>query len=281
MNELPPEDRLISLLNDVSEICKDGNIARRDWDDGFLVVGDTHGHLEPTLEILDISEDIGLPVAFLGDYVDRGPEQILNLYSLLEKKLERPDDILLLRGNHEDMWLNQTYGFYSELIDMYSESVFEPLANFYDALPVVSVISDKYFLVHGGISEHILDIDHITSLLPPDYEYQELLWNDPSETVDWFSPNYLRGVYTCFGSMAVEHFLEHNGLDVIIRGHTCFTEGYRWFFNGRLLCIFSAPDYCGNNRGYYAQVRNGEISPMPFFLNTEIVPLEHRDNNPQ
>ncbi len=172
MNKLPSEDRFISLLNEVTSICKDGNIARRDWGDGFLVVGDTHGQLEPTLEALEISEDIELPVAFLGDYVDRGPDQIMNLYSLLEKKVERPDDILLLRGNHEDRWLNQTYGFYLDLIQRYSESVFEPLDNFYDALPVASVISGKYFLVHGGISEYILNLDKVRSLLPCDYEYQ-------------------------------------------------------------------------------------------------------------
>ncbi len=96
--------------------------------------------------------------------------------------------------------------------------------------------------------------------------------------IDWFSPNHLRGVYTCYGKMAVEHFLEYNELDMIIRGHTCFTDGYKWFFNGRLLSIFSAPEYCGNAQAYYAKVRDGEVSPMPFFQNTDIIPLDQRND---
>ncbi len=265
MNEIPPENRMISLLDDVAYICQEGNLARRGWKEGFMAVGDTHGHLKPTRDALKISEELGLPVVFLGDYVDRGPDPIRNLYTLLEKKLEKPHKILLLRGNHEDMLVNQTYDFHDQLQKIYSSSVLDSLENFYNSLPVAAVISDRYFMVHGGISEYVLDVDHIPFLHPDQYEYQELLWNDPSETVDWFTPNRLRGVYSLFGTTAVDHFLERNKLEMIIRSHVCYPKGYHWFFDGRLLSIFSAPDYCGNSLCYYALIKDNYVVPKPLF----------------
>ena len=51
---------------------------------------------------------------FLGDYVDRGNHSLETICLLLALKLNFPKKIYLLRGNHEDPWINQTFGFFDE-----------------------------------------------------------------------------------------------------------------------------------------------------------------------
>jgi len=68
-------------------------------------VGDIHGMYEPLAELFKI-----LPVEkkdkiiFLGDYIDRGPQSREVIKFL--KTLRRNYEVVLLRGNHEDMLLH-------------------------------------------------------------------------------------------------------------------------------------------------------------------------------
>jgi len=47
----------------------------------------------------------------LGDYVDRGMHSLETIWLLLSLKLKYPNQIHLLRGNHEDRSVNKTMGF--------------------------------------------------------------------------------------------------------------------------------------------------------------------------
>lgn len=255
MDELPTEGQLISLLEKAAYACDEGTLVRRDWDQ-FLVVGDTHGNLNSTINALDISEILDLPIIFLGDYVDRGPKQLENLCLIIQAKLERGNDIILLRGNHEDLNINEYYGFFSVLRPRYSRFIYAYLEKFYKSLPLAALLGDRYFLTHGGIPRGISDLEDLYLLSCEDSAYHELIWNDPSEDTNWFMPNHYRGCYYFFGEKAVDDFMEKNGISYIIRGHTCHPEGYRWYFGDKLLSLFSSQDYCENEKAYYALVMN-------------------------
>lgn len=43
----------------------------------------------------------------------------------------------------------------------------------------------------------------------------------------------------------VEGFLERNSLEMIIRAHECVMDGFERFAGGKLITVFSAPNYCG------------------------------------
>lgn len=51
---------------------------------------------------------------FLGDYVDRGIHSLETICLLLALKVKYPHKVVLLRGNHEDKWINQSFGFFEE-----------------------------------------------------------------------------------------------------------------------------------------------------------------------
>ena len=48
---------------------------------------------------------------FLGDYVDRGMNSLELVCLLMALKVKYPTKVHLLRGNHEDKWINNAFGF--------------------------------------------------------------------------------------------------------------------------------------------------------------------------
>jgi len=66
-----------------------------------IFIGDTHGDLEATEKIVHKYLKPKNKLVFLGDYVDRGPASLDNINFLLRQKLEHPDSLYLLMGNHE------------------------------------------------------------------------------------------------------------------------------------------------------------------------------------
>lgn len=214
----------------------------------FLVVGDTHGDEETTSNALKTAEKEGLKLLFLGDYVDRGPKQIENIVKLLEYKLSWRDDLVMLRGNHETVEMNRWYGFMDLVYYRYSYELYDYFARLFSKLPYAALIHKKVFAVHGGIAEGLMKIDEVKSIpkgepSPKSGIGFELLWNDPSEDVEWFAPSWRGGGAKIFGWRAFDNFMEKNNLKMLVRAHEPYPEGYGELFNGRLITVFSCRFY--------------------------------------
>ena len=225
--------------------------------ESIMLIGDIHGDLEALNFIMGMREELGCKhMLFLGDYVDRGMQGTEVLIKLFRLKLEEPQNIFLLRGNHETVDMNIYYGFFEEI--GFDRGFLLNVSRTYDKLPVAAVISGHTFCVHGGING-TESVDTITKEGAFPY-----LWNDPSKRPGL--SNSSRGsTVKEFGPDIVDGFLETNGLKRIVRGHTALRTGYEWWFDGKLLSLFSCPDYVGiGNAAAFALIEKEELKIITF-----------------
>jgi len=128
--------------------------------------GDLHGDIHALMTYLDALQRDGIlegfritrndvRIAFLGDYTDRGRYGVEVLYTLLRLKLANPDQVLLVRGNHEDVSLVARYGFFAEIQAKYGrEFDIRRTVRLYDFLPAVLYLASGTNVIqcnHGGL----------------------------------------------------------------------------------------------------------------------------------
>lgn len=101
---------------------------------------------------------------FLGDYVDRGIYGMEVVISLLALKVNCPNQVFFLRGNHETRTMASSYGFMNECLEKYDQEIYEKIMEIFDHLPVAAVINGNYLCVHGGISPSIQNCTDINKL---------------------------------------------------------------------------------------------------------------------
>src|SRR5262245_36933478 len=72
----------------------------------LFAIGDIHGCADETARLLDaLPLAAGDTVAFVGDYIDRGPDSRRVVDHLLQWRTQTPARTVFLKGNHEDMAL--------------------------------------------------------------------------------------------------------------------------------------------------------------------------------
>lgn len=232
----------------------------------ITVCGDTHGQFFDLLEIFRLN---GFPSAthsylFNGDFVDRGSwstEVVILLYCY---KWLYPQSFFLNRGNHETDDMNRMYGFEGECKAKYNERVFKLFSESFSALPLATLIGDKYLVLHGGLfSDDKISLDDIRKLNRHNQRQpgqaglmMEMLWTDP-QPEPGRGPSK-RGVGLQFGPDITKRFCENNGLEAIIRSHEVRMEGYEVEHDGRCITVFSAPRYCDSteNKGAYINIES-------------------------
>ena len=256
-----------SILAEYDEAIIDINIPKNK---NFTVVGDIHGQYYDLLNLFNIN---GYPsedniYLFNGDYVDRGSFGIEVITTLIAFKILYPNHFFLNRGNHEDIDMNKKYDFAIEVVlDKYDNDVFDCFCEFYKFLPLGHVINNKILVLHGGlfskegvtISElkkinRFIDIHDDNSLIC------ELLWSDPRDIEGWTPSERGAGVF--FGQDVTEKFLNENKLDLLIRSHEVKMEGYEIQHGGKVITLFSAPNYYDLYRNKAAIIKlDNELEP--------------------
>ena len=157
----------------------------------IVVLGDIHGKLI-WKEI--INKENPDKVIFLGDYVsthglESAEQQITNLNSILEYKMNNPDTVILLRGNHDIQHLGYTWAECSGW-DQRVYEMMKPSKDDYLKLTQWVYIDDnlKTIFSHAGVSTMWMEqIAKINSI----YEINDLL---PSE-IFGFTPCKMSDFY--------------------------------------------------------------------------------------
>ncbi|KAH7861299.1 hypothetical protein Vadar_024351 [Vaccinium darrowii] len=235
----------------------------------FTVCGDVHGQFYDLLNIFELnglpSEDN--PYLFNGDFVDRGSFSLEVILTLFAFKCMSPSAIYLSRGNHESKSMNKIYGFEGEVRSKLSEIFVELFAEVFCCLPLAHALNEKVFIVHGGLFSvdgvKLSDIRAIDRFCEPPEEglMCELLWSDP-QPQPGRGPSK-RGVGLSFGADVTKRFLQENNLDLVVRSHEVKDEGYEIEHDGKLITVFSAPNYCDQmgNKGAFIRFEAPDLKP--------------------
>ena len=209
------------------------------------VFGDIHGQY---IDLMNFFNKWGSPnegpngdimtndYLFLGDFVDRGNLSLETICLLMALKVKYPDQIHLIRGNHEDILINSGFGFQNECQGRLNDdsenddSLFALINNFFEYLPFAAVIEDQILCVHGGIGatvKKLSDIENIKRPFEVVHEAQtrdqklvmDLLWSDPTDNDEelGIQPNFQRdsnnlGHIVKYGPDIVKQFLKENNL---------------------------------------------------------------------
>ncbi|XP_073284032.1 serine/threonine-protein phosphatase 5-like isoform X1 [Primulina huaijiensis] len=235
----------------------------------FTVCGDVHGQFYDLMNIFELnglpSEDN--PYLFNGDFVDRGSFSVEVILTLFAFKCMSPSAMYLSRGNHESKSMNKIYGFEGEVKSKLSDKFVELFAEVFCCLPLAHVINKKVFVVHGGLFSvdgvKLSEIGAIDRFCEPPEEglMCELLWSDPQPQLGR-GPSK-RGVGLSFGPDVTKRFLQDNNLDLVVRSHEVKDEGYEIEHDGKLITVFSAPNYCDQmgNKGAFIRFEAPDLKP--------------------
>ncbi|XWS73817.1 hypothetical protein CRYUN_Cryun02cG0161900 [Craigia yunnanensis] len=234
------------------------------------IFGDLHGQFGDLMRLFDeygapsTAGDIAyIDYLFLGDYVDRGQHSLETITLLLALKVEYPNNVHLIRGNHEAADINALFGFRIECIERMGERdgiwAWHRINRLFNWLPLAALIEKKIICMHGGIGRSINHVEQIENLQRPitmeagSVVLMDLLWSDPTEndSVEGLRPNARGPGLVTFGPDRVMEFCNNNDLQLIVRAHECVMDGFERFAQGHLITLFSATNYCGtaNNAG--------------------------------
>jgi hypothetical protein len=140
------------------------------------IIGDIHGNLLYLKKNLESLQEKGVfdtnlrlnencYLIFTGDYADRGPQSTEVWETIMRLKINNPQKVFLLRGNHEEAGIAQVYGFTGsgnlgqnpgELQNKKLGSLLDKVLNAFKILPIalfVGTREEKQFILccHGAI----------------------------------------------------------------------------------------------------------------------------------
>jgi diadenosine tetraphosphatase ApaH/serine/threonine PP2A family protein phosphatase len=248
----------MELIDNTKAIMlKEPNILRLDAP--IVVVGDVHGQY---YDLLNLLEEGGDPkdtqYLFLGDYVDRGNFSCEVMFLLCILKTFYPNNIHLLRGNHECASVSGHFGFKKECKMKYGLNIYYKFCLLFQTMPLGAVVSTAYgemFACHGGLSPNLKtldDIDKLDRFIEPEsnLDLLDVLWSDPirEEKIEDmndkefesfmeidFHSNPARGCSFIFGYKALKEFLDTNSLVCLIRAHEVQEDGFKKHFDPAIL----------------------------------------------
>ncbi|BGP56321.1 Palmitoyl-protein thioesterase 1 [Rhodotorula sphaerocarpa] len=269
------------------------------------VIGDVHGQYYDFLHLLSLTgkPSTSHTLVFNGDLVDRGSWSTEILLTVLAYKWLYPKNVFVNRGNHETTDMNRVYGYEGEANKKYgaqayklSEEVFTARKLLYAGdLPLATLITasssprpeaspnppnatlhrnvKRFFVVHGGLfSKDGVTLDEIRkiprmSLKQPGQEglMCEMLWTDPQDA-EGRGPSK-RGVGLGFGPDVTRRWTDLNEVTAVIRAHEVRQGGFSVEHDGRLITVFSAPNYVdqvGNLAAFARIDETGEIHYTTF-----------------
>ncbi|CAD7925450.1 unnamed protein product [Amoebophrya sp. A120] len=145
------------------------------------IFGGLHGQL---VDLLSFFQSFGCPVpelesgdlsytqyVFLGDYVDRGTNQVDLLALLFSLKILYPQNIILLRGLHENRHVNAHLGFRQECDRRFGEPfggrLFDLLNRAFEFMSLAALLPSGFLCLPTGVSSSLQSLEQLNAFTKP------------------------------------------------------------------------------------------------------------------
>ncbi|GBG69021.1 hypothetical protein CBR_g3721 [Chara braunii] len=186
--------------------------------------------------------------------------QILLRVNEISKATPTLVDITVPEGSHITV-CGDIHGQYYDLLNIFEMNGLPSDENPY--------LFNGDFVDRGSFSVEVIFTLFAFKCLYPNGLMCELLWSDPQPD-NGRSPSK-RGVGVAFGPDVTSRFLQENNLELIVRSHEVREEGCQLEHNGKLITVFSAPNYCDQMGNLGAYIRF-ESDMVPKFTKFKAVP---------
>lgn len=204
--------------------------------DRVVFVGDTHGDLDASERVVEGHWSEGMVLVFLGDYVDRGPRSRENLEYLLKLKLEHPQRVYLLQGNHEG-WAAFPFSpadFWKGLPRDLRQRCAGTLAH----LPLALALPNGVLALHGALPS-VERLEEIEEIAVGSDAWRQIVWGDWQDAPGLWVGEL--GGRPQFGRGHFDEEMEAFGMRVLVRSHQPHAPPY--LFDDRCLTIFTSRAY--------------------------------------
>ena len=220
-----------------------------------VFVGDTHGDLDASQQVIQRYLKKAYCIVFLGDYVDRGDDSEENIQYLLRLKLEHPEDIFLLSGNHEGFMVKEFYpsNFWGSL----SLREREEYGLLFSKFPLAVTTQNGILGLHAALPD-LKSLEEIDQVVLGNGNWDRMVWGDfvENETDSmgdlWGRPQ--------FGRQYFDRLMEQYQRQVLVRSHQ--PHAPLMMFNKRCITIFTSRVYLPIRTIAIAdlekEIRNGE-----------------------
>ncbi len=201
-----------------------------------VFVGDTHGDIDASEQVLRHYLKKPYRIVFLGDYVDRGDDSEENINYLLRMKLEHPEEIFLLSGNHEGHMVKELRpaNFWESL----SLEEREQYGRVFSSLPLCATSANGMVALHGALPE-LKSFEEINQIECGDSNWDRILWGDFVEGDGdllgdlWGRPR--------FGGAYFDRLMERYRKKILVRSHQPHAPSL--MFKKRCITIFTSQAY--------------------------------------
>jgi len=277
-----------SVIEKVSNVVSQENfndfITFSDDEKEYYVIGDLHADLNSFLEILKIikfKENFdNINLIFLGDYIDRGKDKIELINRIILLKYLLPNNIHLLRGNHELYRIDTNGNYLSPMGNADMSYLFNFLtllatdekykshgvtkefiklyADFFDSLPTIALFNFKQIKIcamHGGLPR--VDLSAKDYYESESYEsFNKILDLGTKDDIGisqktnilWSDPfdgydeafKNTSEVRYDFSKSQFIAFCKKYDIDMVLRAHEQQNSGYKSYFDDRLISVFSS-----------------------------------------
>jgi predicted phosphodiesterase len=201
-----------------------------------VFVGDTHGDLDATQQVIHRYFKKPYRIVFLGDYVDRGDYSEENIHYLLHLKWDHPDEIFLLAGNHEGYQVKEFYpaNFWNSL----STREREIYGLLFSKFPFGATSQNGILALHGGLPE-LNSLEEMDQIEWGDSNWDKIVWGDFVESEadvlgDW-------GGRPQFGRQYFRRMMDRYQKEVLVRSHQPHASPL--MFKKRCITIFTSNAY--------------------------------------